>query len=79
MIVPLYFEPFPSFLFPRQQKNLELFKEVKSYVAEIRQYFGETSESNEGDSTQMFFGLLTEFASQCTSAIRDLDEWAELV
>jgi hypothetical protein len=56
-----------------------LLGEVKSYVTEIRRYFGETRDSKDGDSTQIFFELLTEFASQCTSAVKDLDEWAELV
>jgi hypothetical protein len=71
--------PPPDLFSLRQQKNAQLFKEVKSYVTEIRHYFGETSESKEGDSAQILFELLTEFASQCTSAVKDLDEWAELV
>jgi hypothetical protein len=53
--------------------------EVKKYVTELRQYFGDTVESKEEDSAQAFFKLLTEFAIQCTGAAKELDEWAELV
>jgi hypothetical protein len=69
----------PTPLHRRQKKNSELLGEVKKHVAELRQFFGDTAESKEEDSSQAFFKLITEFADQCTRVAKDLDDWAELV
>jgi hypothetical protein len=63
----------------RQQKNVETMSEVRKYVTEIRQYFGDTSPDKEEDAGQIFFKTMSEFAVQYMKALKEIDEWAEQV
>lgn len=57
-----------------------MMNEVKKYVTEIRQYFGDnTSQDKEEDAAQNFFKIITEFAVHYMKALKDIDEWAEQV
>lgn len=58
---------------------METFNEVKKYVTEIRQYFGDTATDKEEDAAQNFFKIMTEFAVHYMKALKDIDEWAEQV
>jgi hypothetical protein len=65
--------------FFRQQKIVDTLAEVKKFVTEIRQYFGDASQDKEEDGAQVFFKTMTEFAIQYMKAIKEIDEWVEQV
>jgi hypothetical protein len=49
--------------------------EILQYFGDVRQSKEQPQQQQELDSAQEFFKMMTEFAIQCTTVTKDLDDW----